>query len=1133
VTWVSHAKLATAGPGRTVHAVGSASPPARPAHFAARQPHLGPGRPTPVDPTASRQSPEQPKTTVSAPTDFDLFRGTDLGSGLGSLIDAPSVATNGIGVLQTWNWFAARSLNGGATFDYLNPFTLFPASYGGFCCGQVVQYDPSRDLYIWVLQYSPDGSGNNALRIAVAHGQAGLAAGLFTYWDVGPDRIGSPSGQFFDLPKIALTNDNLFLTASVYASGTGAWQRSAVMRISLDDLATGHAPPLPFVYFIPGEFSPGLTQGATTTMYIGTHIDNSQLKVYSWADGSLSIPSYSVAHHPYPIGLPQQCLRTGAPASANWCEQGDDRLPNGWVSQGKIGFAWTASQGTAPGGFGTFPYPYVHVVRIDETAHTLIDEPIIWNPSLAFAYPSIAPNARGDLGGTVLWGGGANYENCGGLVRDSTSGNLWGFLPITSSTADPSAPEGGNFLSTRKNGGNSNIWSGGCYTVTGAGTNSGVHTYFLSFGREADSPPAAPTNVHALAGSSYTATVSWSPPAPNGGRAVTNYVVTPYFGSTAFAPKTVGNVTSTTYPGLGNGARFTFKVAAVNADGTGPSSSSSNAIAYCVGKPATIVGTDGPDPAVTGTSNPDVIATLGGDDHIEGGGNGEKDNDLICGGSGNDTILGQGGTDQLFGAAGDDTIDGGTGFTDVISGGPGNDSLTGNEFAAVSYLSSLAGVNVNLANGTATGDGSDTIHGIQNVFGSNEKDTLVASDQGSFMAGFGGNDTIDGGKGFDAILFVQSATANLAAGTSSGPQEGTDTLHSIEGIAGGKTSTENYQFTGDAGDNLLFTTSVAPAGAPAPTAPDTLNGGGGADTLVSDTGNDQLNGGSGNDVLEAGPGTNQIDGGPGNNDQVSYEWSPANVKVDLGHHSGQSADAHDTFTRVESATGSSYADTLRGSAAPNQLFGDDGNDKLFGLGGGDFLDGGAGSDHGDGGPGKDFCLDVEHPTRCESRSKSSASFSEVPEIPRILKAGLLQPGPGLKPVSLGKLAKTDNEPTCQRGVTTITPPATIYAGSKDDHVEWQAWLYRGSKKVFTSPKATAKLRDAFGHLTQHPGQSGGWTDANRNPVKEVPYRAKQRGTYHWVEQVRLPGSARVAKDKLPYYFKPKGALKPNKKPCKF
>ena len=65
--------------------------------------------------------------------------------------------------------------------------------------------------------------------------------------------LGSPSGQWYDLPKIALTNNNLVVTASIYAGyPTSTWQRSAVLRLSLDDLAAGGS--LPYSYYIPAEF---------------------------------------------------------------------------------------------------------------------------------------------------------------------------------------------------------------------------------------------------------------------------------------------------------------------------------------------------------------------------------------------------------------------------------------------------------------------------------------------------------------------------------------------------------------------------------------------------------------------------------------------------------------------------------------------------------------------------------------------------------------------------------------------------------------------------------------------------------------------------------------------------------------
>ena len=94
-----------------------------------------------------------------------------------SLVSEPSVGSNGSGaILETWNWHAAYSTNGGSSFTYVDPSTFGTDVFGHFCCDQLAYYDASRDLFIWILQYSPDGAGHNAIRIAVANGAAGLAA---------------------------------------------------------------------------------------------------------------------------------------------------------------------------------------------------------------------------------------------------------------------------------------------------------------------------------------------------------------------------------------------------------------------------------------------------------------------------------------------------------------------------------------------------------------------------------------------------------------------------------------------------------------------------------------------------------------------------------------------------------------------------------------------------------------------------------------------------------------------------------------------------------------------------------------------------------------------------------------------
>src|SRR5947209_4029236 len=69
VSTVVRADLANAGPRRTVHAVVSPSPPAAsPEQRARGRLPLASGKPTPVEPGASRRGPEQPQSAVSAAT---------------------------------------------------------------------------------------------------------------------------------------------------------------------------------------------------------------------------------------------------------------------------------------------------------------------------------------------------------------------------------------------------------------------------------------------------------------------------------------------------------------------------------------------------------------------------------------------------------------------------------------------------------------------------------------------------------------------------------------------------------------------------------------------------------------------------------------------------------------------------------------------------------------------------------------------------------------------------------------------------------------------------------------------------------------------------------------------------------
>ena len=105
--------------------------------------------------------------------------------------------------------------------------------------------------------------------------------------------------------------------------------------------------------------------------------------------------------------------------------------------------------------------------------------------------------------------------------------------------------------------------------------------------------PGAPTIGSVSAGDS-AATVNWTAPASNGGNAITGYVVTPYIAGVAQTAQTFSSTATTeTVTGLTPGTSYTFKVAAVNAAGTGPASAASAAVTVNAGPSLTF----GPPPA--------------------------------------------------------------------------------------------------------------------------------------------------------------------------------------------------------------------------------------------------------------------------------------------------------------------------------------------------------------------------------------------------------------------------------------------------------------------------------------------------------------------------------------------------------
>lgn len=191
-------------------------------------------------------------------------------------------------------------------------------------------------------------------------------------------------------------------------------------------------------------------------------------------------------------------------------------------------------------------------------------------------------------------------------------------------------------------------------------------------------------------------------------------------------------------------------------------------------------------------------------------------------------IIGTEGDDLLTGTSSADSIEG-LASDDVLAGGPGNDTLNGGAgYDAVDYSAAAGAVTVNLAADTASGaHGNDLLISIEDAWGSDFDDLLIGDAGTNVLRGQRGNDTLDGGAGYDVADYSEAAgpvAVNLAAATANGA-DGNDVLISIEDVWG---SVFDDMLTGDAGDNILFAD-------------------GGDDTLVGSFGNDILDGGAGFD----------------------------------------------------------------------------------------------------------------------------------------------------------------------------------------------------------------------------------------------------------------------------------------------
>jgi hypothetical protein len=425
------------------------------------------GKPTP---TATGTE----KAQIGDPPAINFVSNDSLGVNGASGIAEPSGSINAGGIVFTSaNWLAAYSTNGGNAFNQLNPTTIFPNDAVGYCCDQIVQYAPSIDRFIWLLQ-------GNGVRLAVAtpadvKNSNGTA---WTYWNLTPDLFGATG---FDYPDLSIGDKYLYMSWNASANVSG----HMVARTSLAGLQAGGTITIEFTNPADGPMAwfAHLVQNTGNEIFWAGHNSTSNMRVFSLAENSNTYFWRDVNIASWTNGG----FVSNTPDNQNWL--GEVQLVGTWIAGGTragnhVWFGWTAGQDS------NFRQVHVDMVALNRSNNFNVDQQVqIWNNDYAFGYPALSTNAcTGEVGLSLEYGGNGHYQNH--VV------GFWGdFLVYITTASNTGSSRFGDYVTLRQapptKADPGNLFNAYGYGVTGGNTD--IH--YVLFGRPASvcKPAGTPT----------------------------------------------------------------------------------------------------------------------------------------------------------------------------------------------------------------------------------------------------------------------------------------------------------------------------------------------------------------------------------------------------------------------------------------------------------------------------------------------------------------------------------------------------------------------------------------------------------------------------------------------------------------
>jgi hypothetical protein len=209
-------------------------------------------------------------------------------------------------------------------------------------------------------------------------------------WVIKASRFGDKDEKG-DFPELSVGDHFLYLSFDLTKSG-----RTACVRMALESLRQTN---LKIEYFLAPFMYVRAAQNTGDVGYFAGHKSTSELRVFAWPEDSVA-PSYfdvpidTVATEDWPVKIPaKKGDWLDVPGSKiSWRVRGATRSgPELWV-------AWSAARKILGQAQNRFAYPHIEIAVVDVVAQQIRNQRFIHDDKTAFAWPSLATNAYGDVG---------------------------------------------------------------------------------------------------------------------------------------------------------------------------------------------------------------------------------------------------------------------------------------------------------------------------------------------------------------------------------------------------------------------------------------------------------------------------------------------------------------------------------------------------------------------------------------------------------------------------------------------------------------------------------------------------------------------------------------------------------------